>query len=139
MRFGYREWHFLIFLVIVLAFSLGAAFFFAPFILTVSYGYVLGLMAVIAAIYGYFTGVFVYDLDHVTHNHHAGVWVTAVVGSALGYFLLRNRLVGSAMQGMVPGGDALQLLGLFFATAYCVAYTLTVLIHESRDPVSGSL
>lgn len=116
------------------AFSLGAAFFFAPLMITVEYEYILGLIIFVGALYGYFTANFVFDLDHVTKNHHAGVWVTALSGTLLGFFVLQNRFtVGS--QGLLPSSSATYHLGLAFAVAYLFAYTGWLLYREERNPL----
>ena len=123
--------YFSVFVTGLFLFSVGAAFFFAPFILTVGYGYVLGLMLAVAALYGYFTAEFVSELDGLTKHHHAGVWVTALIGCVLGAFLL-TYFIGSTYGVLSPSSSTLVLFGLFFATAYALAYTTTVVWDEHQ-------
>lgn len=122
--------HFRVLLGALFVFSLGTGFFFAPLIISLDTVYVFIIMAVVASLYGYFTGDYVAVLDDIRHDHHAAVWFAMILGSVLSAFILLYQAT-PFMQSMLPSYDTLVLFGLFFATWYVAAYTIAVLYHES--------
>lgn len=132
----YRERYFVFFLLVLFVFSTGVAFFLAPFLAAQTYT-VLGVVLLGLAVgYGHFTARFVHSLDRVSDNHHAGVWITAIVGSLFGFALLQAQLQQTVYGALLPGGQTLYLLGLGFASVYSLSFSLTMLSLEIDDPIT---
>ena len=132
----YRERHFLIFIFILFVFSVGVSFCLAPFIASQTYTYLTVVLLILAGGYGHFTARFVHSLDRITHNHHAGVWITAITGCLLGFWLLQYQLRNTVYGSLLPGSDTLYLLGLAFATVYSLSFTGTEFALEVDDPIT---
>lgn len=127
-----EERHYIFFLAVLFAFGVGSAFFFAPIILSVNYWYVLGLLGATAALYGYFTAEFISDLDHLNKNHHVGIWMTALIGTLFGFFVMQYRLEQAGYASLLPVTGDVYFLGLVFSGLYLVSYT-SVLLWEEHE------
>lgn len=131
----WRERHFALLVATVFAFCVAASFFFAPFFLAESNTGTLIVVSGVGMLYGYFTANFVFDLDHVTKHHHAGLWATALSGAMLGALVVNDQLRSSDWWALLPAGNGLYRYALLFALSYCLAYTAWLLYREEHDPL----
>ena len=127
------EQHYVMFLVVVLGFCMGMAFFFAPIILTQSYLTILSLLIGVAIIYGYFSAHIIHDVEYVTKNHHAGIWTVGLSGTTLGFFIMQERLLSAGFTAIAPASQEIFVLGIAFGVTYLLTYTSFLLLWEEGE------
>jgi len=115
-------------LVVLLAiFVSGIAYLMMPILLIAGTYIGYALLFIIGLIFGTFVAFFVDDMDHLTHHHHAGVWIIVILGSILSFISiwlntpLAPQRVNDVMFGPPPNA---LIAGLIFSISFLIPYLI---------------
>ena len=119
------ELSYYILIVLLAIFVTGIAYLMMPILLIAGTYIGYALLLIIGLIFGTFVAFFIDDMDHLTHHHHAGVWMIVILGSVLSFIAiwintpLAPRRVPDTMFGPVPNA---LIAGLIFSISFLIPY-----------------